>query len=90
MRTFQEWYKSINSCEHSLDYQLGVERGYSAGMEEAKPKWIDVNERLPDKDGLYATKIAYDINEFYFYIFQNYRDGFFYLANTKFWMDIPK
>lgn len=38
-----------------MDRYTAAEEGYKRGYEAAKPKWIPVSERLPDKDGKYLA-----------------------------------
>ena len=39
------------------DLKMAFEDGYQAGVEAAQPMWISVEERLPDNNGNFITKI---------------------------------
>lgn len=38
--------------------EIAYKNGYQKGLEDGKPKWIPVTERLPDKDGTYLVRWA--------------------------------
>ena len=40
------------------DLKMAFEDGYLAGVETAQPKWISVEDRLPEKDGKYIVCTA--------------------------------
>lgn len=81
------------------DLKMAFEDGYQAGVEAAQPKWISVDERLPDKSGEvlicvhgYVTVAWYSVNRFetgggmVFFVDDHFADG----NEVTHWMPLPK
>ena len=45
------------------DLKMVFEDGYQAGVEAAQPKWISVEDRLPNDHGNFITKIHCDVGD---------------------------
>jgi len=70
-------------------HQAEIEKAFELGREDAKPKWIPVLERCPDKTGAYLIT-HYDGD-----VFPRYYDGEdsskkFWKSYIKAWMPLPE
>ena len=68
------------------DLKMAFEDGYQAGVEAAQPKWISVEERLPEESGYY---LAYDCRgNLFVCLYQANR--LWDSSSVDYWMPIPE
>lgn len=81
------------------DLKTAFEDGYRAGVEAAQPKWISVEERLPDKQCEYLVRYGFGEESasrfsgvMYFVLYDerpHFENDGLYGLNVTHWMPLP-
>ena len=85
--TFSEWELNEGFLMPLSDEERDIARNaWNAATEAAKPRWIPVTERLPDKEGKYPMKFTgFDL----FWII-HYKPGItVFDGEITHWMEMP-
>lgn len=79
-----------------MDIYMATEEAYKRGLEDGKPKWIPVTERLPEENDRYLCNVksfAFP-GRFYHAILQYDKCGFreknIYTDDVTHWMLLPE
>jgi hypothetical protein len=94
MKTFEEWELSQGFLSPLSDEERDIARdAWNFATEQARPRWISVSERLPDKAGYYPA-LRDTSNEKWFraYFYPNRQwdtfDG--YTGIVTHWLELPE
>lgn len=91
MKTFEEWLQKNEKYIVEKDCFAWLEQCWIQATEAAKPRWIPVTERLPDKDIKCVLRLTVGKNQTIEYI-GNYivGRGFSKTRQLTHWMEIPE